>query len=155
MTVNQVRQKILVVDDSTDNIAMLRNTLHPDYKIYFALHGQEALDLVASTNRPDLILLDILMPGMDGFEVCRRLKAAKESQDIPVIFITAKNEAEIEAKGLELGAVDFISKPFNPPVVRARIKTHLKLIQTFEQLKERENHLRSILEAAMDAIITT
>ncbi len=149
------RQKILIVDDVPDNIAMLRNALYSDYKIFFALNGQDALDSVASVNRPDLILLDILMPGMNGFEVCKRLKASKEYQDIPIIFITAKNEAEVETKGLELGAVDFISKPFNPPVVKARVQTHLKLINTFDQLKDRESHLRSILEAAMDAIITT
>ncbi|MBF0126156.1 MAG: response regulator [Magnetococcales bacterium] len=152
---SQLRQKILVVDDEPGNIAMLRNALLADYKIFFALNGQDALDSVASPNRPDLILLDILMPGMNGFEVCKRLKASREFHEIPIIFITAKNEVEIETKGLELGAVDFITKPFNPPVVKARVQTHLNLINTFAQLKDRESHLRSILEAAMDAIITT
>ena len=155
MTQKPSRQKVLIVDDSPDNIAMLRNALHPDYKIYFALSGQEALDFAASDNRPDLILLDILMPEMDGFEVCKQLKLLKNLQDIPVIFITAKSEPAIETKGLELGAVDFITKPFNPPVVKARVQTHLKLINTFEQLKDRESHLRSILDSALDAIITT
>ncbi|MEO5377186.1 MAG: response regulator [Magnetococcus sp. DMHC-6] len=155
MTMTSIRKKILIVDDAADNIAMLRQALLPDYKIYFALNGPDALHLVASSNKPDLILLDILMPDMDGFEVCKQLKSVKEFQEIPVIFITAKSDASVEAKGLELGAVDFITKPFNPPVVKARVQTHLNLIHTFEQLKDRESHLRSILESALDAIITT
>ena len=148
------KQKILIVDDLPLNISMLRSALHPDYKVYFALNGQDALESVLS-DKPDLILLDIVMPGLDGFEVCTHLKSNKETQDIPIIFITAKSDAGDETRGLALGAVDFITKPFNPPVVKARVQTHLNLIHTFAQLKDRERHLRSTLDNAMDAIITT
>ena len=148
------KQKILVVDDQPENIQMLRHVLASDYKVYFALNGQNALNAIEA-NPPDLILLDIVMPGMDGFAVCAHLKAQEKTQNIPVIFITAKNEKQDETRGLALGAVDFIIKPFNPPVVKARVQTHLKLINTFAQLRDRKEHLRSILDNAMDAMITT
>ena len=150
----EIKQKILIVDDMPMNISMLRNALHPDYKVYFALNGQDALDSVA-TDKPDLILLDIVMPGLDGFTVCEHLKSNEETLDIPIIFITAKSDAADETRGLALGAVDFITKPFTPPVVKARVQTHLRLIQTFAQLKDLEKLLRSTLDNAMDAIITT
>ncbi|MBF0459940.1 MAG: response regulator [Magnetococcales bacterium] len=147
------RQKILIVDDVPSNIHMLRNLLREDYQIFFALNDHDALEAVA-TGRPDLILLDIVMPGLDGFAVCTQLKAREETRHIPVIFITAKSDVADETRGLALGAVDFITKPFSPPVVKARIQTHLNLINTFARLRERESDLRSILDNAMDAIIT-
>ncbi|MBV6343167.1 response regulator, partial [Candidatus Magnetobacterium casense] len=148
------KQKILIVDDHPENIHILRNVLHDDYKVYFALNGNDALHFV-SVIHPDLILLDIIMPTLDGFAVCSRIKSREETRNIPVIFITAKNSEEDETHGLALGAVDFISKPFNPPIVKARIQTHLNLVNTFAQLRDRESLLRSILDNAMDAIITT
>ncbi|MBF0459759.1 MAG: response regulator [Magnetococcales bacterium] len=151
---DMAKPRILIVDDVSDNIRLLRHFLSPEYKFFFALNGQDALE-AAATNPPDLILLDIVMPELDGFAVCTRLKAMEETRHIPVIFITSKNDVQDETHGLALGAVDFITKPFNPPIVKARIQTHLNLIHTFAQLRERENHLRSILDNAMDAIITT
>ncbi|MEO5339852.1 MAG: response regulator [Magnetococcus sp. MYC-9] len=148
------KQKILIVDDQPENIHILRDVLRGDYKVYFALNGNDALDVVTASH-PDLILLDIIMPKLDGFAVCARIKSREETRNIPIIFITAKNSEEDETRGLALGAVDFISKPFNPPVVKARVQTHLNLVNTFAQLRDRESLLRSILDNAMDAIITT
>ena len=116
---------ILIVDDTKENIDILVGIL-PEYHLLIATNGAKALEL-AKNQKPDLILLDIMMPEMDGFEVCRSLKSNPDTQDIIVIFITAKNQIEDELKGLELGAVDFISKPISPPSVKARVKTHLKL----------------------------
>lgn len=118
--------RILIVDDTPENIDLLGDLL-ADYKRSVALNGEKALKIASGPNTPDLILLDVMMPGMDGFEVCRRLKEDEKTRDIPVIFITAKNSVEDEAQGLELGAVDFIPKPISPPVVLARVKNHLRL----------------------------
>jgi len=120
------RQKILIVDDTPANITAIGEELKADYKVIIATTGEAALEK-AIADPPDLILLDIMMPGMDGNEVCRRLKAGQETRSIPVIFITAKNAEEEEARGLEIGAVDYITKPFRLSIVRARVKTHLEL----------------------------
>ncbi len=114
------------MDDTPENIDLLGDLL-ADYKRSVALNGEKALKIASGPNTPDLILLDVMMPGMDGFEVCKRLKEDEKTRDIPVIFITAKNSVEDEARGLELGAVDFIPKPISPPVVLARVKNHLRL----------------------------
>ncbi|MEO5332733.1 MAG: response regulator [Magnetococcus sp. YQC-5] len=153
-TMSTTKQKILIVDDQPENIHILRDLLRSDYNIYFAMNGHDALDIVTAIH-PDLILLDVVMPKLDGFAVCARIKSREETQNIPIIFITAKNSEEDETRALALGAVDFISKPFNPPVVKARVQTHLNLVNTFAQLRDRESLLRSILDNAMDAIITT
>jgi PAS domain S-box-containing protein len=121
------REKILVVDDQPENIYILIENLEEDYEIMFATNGKKALNIAFSEDRPDLILLDILMPEMDGYEVCTTLRAASETRDIPIIFITASEQQADEAKGLQLGAVDFIAKPFKMPIVEARIKTALRL----------------------------
>ncbi len=118
---------ILVVDDTPDNLTLMNNLLKDDYHVKIASSGEKALKIAASDSPPDLILLDIMMPGMDGFEVCRRLKHDPNSINIPVIFLTAKAEEEDETKGLELGAVDYITKPISPPIVMARVKNHLAL----------------------------
>ncbi len=118
---------VLVVDDSPDNVALLSSLLNATYRVKVAVSGEKALSLVGGENPPDLILLDIMMPGMDGYEVCRRLKARPETAEIPVIFLTAKTDATDEQKGLELGAVDYIMKPPSPAIVLARIKTQLHL----------------------------
>ncbi|MBF0444687.1 MAG: diguanylate cyclase [Magnetococcales bacterium] len=116
--------KVLIVDDVTGNIKILQQALSGDAKIIFATNGKRALEL-ASSEKPDLILLDIIMPQMDGYEVCRILKADNETKNIPVIFITAMDEVKDETKGLGMGAIDYITKPFSRAVVQARVRNHL------------------------------
>ena len=129
-----MKQKVLIVDDVIDNIKILIELLKPNYKTYFADNGPKALEIARNTS-PDLILLDIVMPHMDGYEVCQKLKADSLTEDIPVIFISAMNEVGDEAKGLEIGAVDYITKPSSPAIVKARIKNHLKLREAMQELK--------------------
>ncbi len=130
------QQKILVVDDERININVLVDLLKPDYKMMFAKNGIQALKAVQKENPPDLVLLDIMMPEMDGYEVCRQLKADEATRDIPVVFVTAMGETSDETKGFELGAVDYITKPISPPVVKARVATHLNLRNTMLELKQ-------------------
>ncbi|WP_076589921.1 response regulator [Vibrio ostreicida] len=118
---------ILVVDDIPDNIHTLSGILADEFKIKAATSGEKALKLAVSSPRPHLILLDIMMPDMDGYEVCQRLKSNPLTLDIPVIFVTAKAEIVDEQKGFEMGAVDYITKPVSPPIVKARVKTHIAL----------------------------
>ncbi len=120
-------QKILVVDDVVENIDILIGMLKSSYKMVAARNGEKALKLVGSKNPPDLILLDIMMPEMDGYEVCEKLKADETTKNIPVIFLTALSEEKNESRGLQLGAVDYITKPFSPELVRARIKNQIEL----------------------------
>jgi diguanylate cyclase (GGDEF)-like protein len=120
------KAKLLVVDDQPINIQVMYQAFGSDYQVFMATSGDQALT-ICNNNPPDLILLDIVMPGMDGFEVCKRLKADEATSHIPVIFVTAHTDAAQETHGLSLGAVDFIAKPVNPNVVRARVKTHLTL----------------------------
>lgn len=124
---NSARKKILIVDDTPENIDVLGEVLKPYYKRSVALNGEKGLQIAGSSDPPDLILLDIMMPGMDGYEVCRRLKDNEKTKGIPIIFVTAKSEVEDESKGFELGAVDYITKPISPSIVLARVKTHLEL----------------------------
>lgn len=128
--------KILVVDDEKTNIDVLVGLLNDDYKVFIAKNGQQALKRARTEPVPDIILLDIVMPGMDGFEVCRHLKAHAETSQIPVIFITSMHNPADETKGLELGAVDFVRKPFVPNVIMARIRTQLELLRQRERLIE-------------------
>ncbi len=118
---------ILVVDDTPDNLIMMSSLLKTDYKVKIANGGEKALRIAASESPPDLILLDIMMPDMDGYEVCQRLKQEPATMNIPVIFLTAKNDMADEKKGLEFGAVDYITKPISPPIVLARVRIHLAL----------------------------
>lgn len=127
------KPKLLIVDDEPVNLKVLNHALKEDYRLSFAKSGQECLRLVDQEN-PDLILLDVMMPGMTGFEVCTTLKSDKTFNKIPVIFVTALNDATDEAKGLTAGAVDYIYKPISPAVVKARVKTHLSLVNA-EELK--------------------
>jgi diguanylate cyclase (GGDEF)-like protein len=120
------KPRLLIVDDQPVNIQALYQVFAADYQVFMATSGAQALS-ICRDKRPDLILLDIQMPVMDGYEVCRQIKADAELQDLPVVFVTAHSEPQAETLGLEVGAVDFISKPFNPAVVRARVKTHLTL----------------------------
>ena len=128
------KAKILVVDDLTSNIEMLDQVLGEEYEILVALNGPEALR-TALADTPDLILLDVVMPGMTGLEVCVYLKKDPRTADIPIIFITSLNQEMDEELGLSLGAIDFISKPFSPPVVRARVKNHIKLKRQGDMLR--------------------
>ncbi|MCF8157347.1 MAG: diguanylate cyclase [Rhodoferax sp.] len=120
------KPKLLVVDDQPINIQVMHQVFGGDYQVFMATSGPQAL-AICKANPPDLVLLDIVMPGMDGFEVCSRLKADDATCNIPVIFVTAHTDAAQETHGLGLGAVDFIAKPVNPAVVRARVKTQLTL----------------------------
>ncbi|WDP88416.1 MAG: diguanylate cyclase [Desulfobacter sp.] len=128
------KHKLLIVDDAAENIDILISLLTADYKIGVARDGQRALATAGKT-LPDLILLDIMMPGMDGYEVCRRLKANERTKDIPVIFITALSEPMDEAKAFSLGAVDYITKPFTPVTVKARVNTHISLKEKTDMLE--------------------
>ncbi len=121
------KSTILIVDDMVANIKVLGELLKDEYKIRLATNGKKALQIASSSNPPDLILLDVIMPEMDGYEVCTQLKADKITKNIPVIFITAMDLEKDETKGLSLGAVDYITKPFSLPIVKARVKTHLEL----------------------------
>ena len=120
------RPRILIVDDERINIDLLNALLKSDYKIMVATNGEQAIK-AAATGKPELILLDIVMPGIDGYEVCRRLKSMPATQSIPIIFITAMGDVENETRGFALGAVDYISKPFSSSVVKARVGVHMKL----------------------------
>jgi DNA-binding response OmpR family regulator len=138
---------ILIVDDDPMNVEILQYALEEDYEIGIALNGEDALDF-AREKHPHLILLDILMPDMDGYEVMRRLKDSPQTRDIAVIFITALDEMKKKIKGFELGAVDYIPKPFTDAEVIARVKTHLALIDYRERLEEKVLERTEALEKA-------
>lgn len=123
----QEQKTILVVDDFADNIDLISEVLSDTYRIKAALNGEKALEIMAGQPCPDLLLLDVMMPGMDGYEVCRRLKESSSGKDIPVIFVTAMGETEDESKGFAMGAVDYITKPVSPSILKARVRTHLEL----------------------------
>jgi diguanylate cyclase (GGDEF)-like protein len=129
------RPSILIVDDEVSNIEILSAVLEEDHDIYFATSGAEALE-IARTTLPDLILLDVLMPGIDGYEVCAAIKADPLIADVPVIFTTALGDQEAEVKGLTLGAIDYITKPILPIVVRARVRNHLDMKRMRDELAE-------------------
>ncbi|MDX2320352.1 MAG: response regulator, partial [Moritella sp.] len=120
-------RSILVVDDVAANIQILNGLLNAEYKILAATNGYKALSIAQTYPQPDMILLDVMMPKVDGFEVCRLLKKDPATQHIPVIFVTAKNEQVDESLGFELGAVDYITKPYNPIIVKTRVKSQLSL----------------------------
>lgn len=120
------KQTVLIVDDSPANIEILSDTLGTEHEILFATSGEEALE-IARNEAPDLILLDVVMPDMDGYDVCLRLKSDPRTEEIPVIFVTAMDQEEDEAKGLNIGGIDYLTKPIRPPIVRARVRNHLEL----------------------------
>lgn len=130
------KSKILIVDDVPENIRMLMEILKDDHEIIPATSGEDALKKARVEPMPDLILLDIVMPGIDGYEVCKTLKEDEKTSNITVIFLTAISEVMDDAKAFDIGAVDFITKPFNPATVKARIKTQLKLKNTIDKLKK-------------------
>ena len=127
MSGDDAKKTVLVVDDTPSNIQTVNSILKELYKVRIATNGSRALELVKVAPAPDLVLLDVMMPGMDGYEVCTHLKVDPETRDIPVIFLTSQREVEHEIRGFEVGAVDYIYKPFSPPIMKARIRTHLML----------------------------
>ena len=134
---------ILIVDDTPQNIAFMAGLLKERYRTRIATNGERALQAAAMLPLPDLILLDIMMPDMDGYEVCRRLKADPALQRIPVIFLTARTDAEAEQMGLDCGAVDYLTKPISPPIALARVRNHLALKAAADQLRDQNLHLEA------------
>jgi putative two-component system response regulator len=145
-------ETVLIVDDTELNVDILVEALGDDYDVVVALDGESALKSIAS-QAPDLILLDIMMPGMNGYEVCERLKASEETRYIPVIFLTALADAEDEVKGLQLGAADYLTKPFNPDLVKARVFNHLELKRHREELIEGSREKTRELSVTQDVAI--
>jgi diguanylate cyclase (GGDEF)-like protein len=127
--------RILIVDDAMENIQILNHALSDEHEVLFALDGAKALE-VAHQQLPDLVLLDAVMPGMDGYAVCAKMRATPKLQDIPIIFVTALSQPEDETRALEAGAVDFISKPFNVAVVRARVRTQITIKRQADAMRE-------------------
>lgn len=143
------RATLLVVDDTPQNLSLMSNLLRDDYRVLVANSGERALNLATGEIRPDLILLDVMLPELDGFEVCRRLKADASTRDIPVIFLTARSETEDEQLGFDVGAVDYITKPISPPIVVARVRTHLLLKQARDLLRDQNVWLESEVKRRM------
>jgi len=134
---------ILVVDDTPDNLTLVSNLLKKDYRVRVAINGEKALKIAYSETPPDLILLDVMMPVMDGYEVCQQLRNSPLTAHIPIIFLTAKSEVEDERKGLSLGASDYITKPISPPILEARVKTHLAAKAYSDFLTDKTAYLES------------
>jgi len=142
---NEAAARILIVDDQPDNLLILEDLLGRYYTVHAACDGEGALTRLADGDRPDLMLLDVVMPGMDGFEVCRRVKAAPGLRDMPVLLLTSLDSAADEEYGLSLGADDFIHKPYSPPVVLARVNNHLKLARASRLLRDRNEDLERLV----------
>lgn len=144
---NTEKSRVLIVDDEPGNIKILSNVLSSDYVMSVATNGKQALE-IARVQLPDIVLLDMVMPEMDGIEVCQALKSNPETRDIPVIFVTSMSDTVNEERGLDAGAVDYISKPISPPIVKARVKIH---IQNYLSKKFLENLLSSQTTSLDDA----
>lgn len=141
------KSRILIVDDEPGNIKILSNVLAQDYTLSVATNGKQALE-IARVQSPDIVLLDMIMPEMDGVEVCLALKASEDTKDIPVIFVTSMSDTANEERGLDAGAVDYISKPISPPIVKARVRIH---IQNYLSKRFLENLLSSQTTTLEDA----
>jgi len=146
-SISRIRAKprVMVVDDAPENLIVLNSILVNDYTVKFLNDSSRVVDEAAS-NPPDLILLDIMMPGIDGLEVCRRLKAKDELAEIPVLFLTGKNHVKDEEEGFAVGASDFIHKPISAPIVRARVRTHIRIKKMMDLLKLEIDHLHEDAE---------
>jgi putative two-component system response regulator len=153
MTIFTKKKKVLIVDDTPENIYVLTGILKDEFDVSVASSGEKALKIISLVPDIDLVLLDIMMPEMDGYEVCRRLKSEPKTEGIPVIFVTALATEQNEAKGLELGAVDYVTKPFNPALVKARVKNHLELKCYRDRLEAMVREKTSELEITRDAMI--
>ena len=147
-----VHPKIMVVDDAEENLMIMESILAKEYSLKLFSNAKEALD-AAFANPPDLILLDVMMPDIDGFETCRRLKANPKLADIPVIFITSKNEDEYEELGFSVGASDFIHKPINAPILVARVKTHLKIKLVMDYLRNENVRLQGTAKQSSSELV--
>jgi two-component system sensor histidine kinase ChiS len=152
MLEGEKKPKVLIVDDTPENIQVLMGTLKDQYAIVAAINGEKALKMAVAEPRPDLILLDIMMPGMDGFEVCGRLKSDPETRDIPVIFLSALDDTANKVKGFTAGAVDYISKPFQPQEVHMRVNTHLTMSRLKRSLAEKNEELRAYSEGLEERV---
>jgi adenylate cyclase len=159
-----VKRTILVVDDTPENLSLMSGLLKSDYNVKIAPSGVRALQIATGDNPPDLVLLDIMMPEMDGYEVLRRLREDDRTSQIPVIFLTAMNDAQDEERGLQLGAIDYIAKPISPPIVLARVRNHMALVERTQTMRNVADKLsrylapqicRSIIDGAQDASLTT
>jgi phosphoserine phosphatase RsbU/P len=148
MTLPAEKRVLLLVDDDPENIQIVHTILKDNYKIRVAKNGARALELARVEPLPDLILLDVIMPEMDGYEACSRLKADHKTREIPVIFLTGKTDVADEARGFEVGAVDYIHKPFSPPIVTARVRTHLMLCDAHRTVSRQLLAINSELEMA-------
>jgi putative two-component system response regulator len=137
------RETVLLVDDSPDVLRTIAGLLRDDYDVKIANGGERGLRIASTYPLPDLVLLDVEMPEMDGYEVCRRLKADPETTDIPVIFLTAKTGVDDERRGFDAGCVDYITKPISAPILHARVKTHLSLKGARDFLKDRSDYLEA------------
>jgi len=142
------KKTVLLVDDAPENIQVVNSILKDIYKIRIATNGAKALELAKADPLPDLVLLDVMMPGLDGYEVCKRLKSDPVTREIPVIFLTGQTEVEDETRGFDAGAVDYIHKPFSPAVVKVRVQTHLVLRGIREQLAQQLLTIQKELETA-------
>lgn len=138
------RPRVMIIEDQPENINILVELLKEDYRLMPLTSGEAALKRLDKVPLPDLVLLDIVMPGMDGYDVCSRIKNNPTTADIPVIFITAVSEAMDDANAFKLGAVDYITKPFNPLTVKARVNTHVKLSRTLNELKSALEEVRTL-----------
>ncbi|MGH6866285.1 MAG: adenylate/guanylate cyclase domain-containing protein [Methyloceanibacter sp.] len=143
------RKLVLIVDDTPTNVAVVSGVLKDAFRTKVATNGEKALAIATGAEKPDLILLDVMMPGMDGFEVCRRLKANPDTTEIPIIFLTAKTDSIDEEKGFEVGAVDYIHKPFSGPIVVARVKTQLALQEALSEAKAAREQADTLLHVLL------
>src|SRR5215472_13980811 len=148
MTNTGEKRTLLLVDDDAENVQVVHSILKDRYKIRVAMDGVKAMELAKAEPIPDLILLDVMMPHMDGYQACSRLKADEKTRDIPVIFLTGKTEVADETRGFEVGAVDYIHKPFSPPIVTARVRNHLMLRDAHETVARQLVAINSELEMA-------
>ena len=153
MDLGRNKSTVLIVDDTPENIDVLNGVLGGEYKVKAALNGDKALKIAQGKNPPDLILLDIKMPGMNGYQVCQALKANPQTDKIPVLFVTAMSELEDEKKGLEMGAVDYITKPISPSIVRARVRNQMELKLHRDNLEEMVRQRTRELELTRDVTI--
>jgi len=149
------KARILVVDDESFYIDVLVNLLKEDYRVSVAKNGESALKRAFSDAPPDIILLDIVMPDIDGYEVCRQLKENPKTKDIPVIFLTVRSEVDDEIKGFEIGAVDYISKPMSPPIVKSRVNNHLMLTQARKILQDQNAQLEKLVNDRTKEVVRT
>ena len=146
------KKLVLIVDDTPTNVAVVSGVLKDSFRTKVATNGEKALAIANGAEKPDLILLDVMMPGMDGYEVCRRLKDIPATRDIPIIFLTAKTEEVEEEKGFDVGAVDYIHKPFSGPIVLARVRTQLALQEALIEAQESRKQADLLLHALLPKI---